>query len=69
VVALTLGGVRRLGRWRDLEAGAGANVTAYAVPEGLRPSYGRHPLSFQLFLQIRLRVGGMGSMWNMRMGE
>lgn len=67
--ALTVGAIRRLGRWRGLESGVGVNVSAYAVPAPLRAAYGAHPFSAQLFVQIRPRVGGMGPMWNMRMGE
>jgi hypothetical protein len=35
----------------------------------LREVYGDHPVSAQFFMQIRPRVGGMGPMWNMRMGQ
>jgi hypothetical protein len=69
VAALTVGGLRRLGRWHGLETGVGVNVTGYAVPRDLRASHGAHPFSFQLFVQVRPRVAGMGPMWNMRMGE
>ncbi len=67
--ALTVGAIRRVGRWRGLESGFGVNVSAYAVPGALHGTYGAHPFSFQLFVQIRPRVGAMGPMWNMRMGE
>ena len=67
--AFTVGATRRVGRWRGLESGIGVNVSGYAVPEALRATHGAHPISFQLFVQIRPRVGGMGPMWNMRMGE
>jgi hypothetical protein len=67
--ALTVGAMRRVGRWRGVESGFGMNVGAYAVPGALHGIYGAHPFSFQLFVQIRPRVGAMGPMWNMRMGE
>jgi hypothetical protein len=67
--ALTIGAIRRVGHWRGLESGLGVNVSTYAVPSVLRGTYGEHPFSFQLFVQIRPRVGAMGPMWNMRMGE
>jgi hypothetical protein len=67
--ALTVGAMRRVGRWSGLEGGVGVNVGTYAVPAALRTIYGAHPFSVQLFVQIRPRVGGMGPMWNMRMGE
>jgi hypothetical protein len=69
VGVLTIGAVRRVGRWRGLEAGMGVNISAYAVPAALREAYGEHPVSAQLFVQIRPHVGGMTPMWNMRMGE
>src|SRR6185369_14951628 len=69
VAALTVGGIRRVARRYGLEAGVGVNVTGYAVPRDLRASHGTHPFSFQLFVQVRPRVAGMGPMWNMRMGE
>jgi hypothetical protein len=68
VSALSVGGLRRVGRWAGLEGGVGANVTAYVVPATLRSTYGSHPLSVQLFFQVRPRFGGMAPMWNMRMG-
>jgi hypothetical protein len=67
--AVTIGATRRVGRWRGLESGIGVNVSGYAVPEALRATHGAHPISFQLFVQIRPRIGGMAPMWNMRMGE
>ena len=66
---LTLGALQRVGRWRGIEAGVGVNATAYAVPGAWRDAYGDHPFSAQVFVQIRPRIGGMGPMWNMRMGE
>jgi hypothetical protein len=69
VGALTLGAIRRVGRWSGLETGLGVNASAYAVPGPLRAAYGAHPFSFQLFVQIRPHVGSMGPMWNMRMAE
>jgi hypothetical protein len=69
VGAITLGAIRRVGRWKGLEAGIGVNASAYVVPPTLREVYGDHPVSAQFFMQIRPRVGGMGPMWNMRMGQ
>ena len=67
--ALTLGGIRRLGQWHALEGGLGANLSLYAVPASLQATHGNHPVSFQLFIQLRPHSGGMGSMWNMHMGQ
>ncbi|MQA29111.1 MAG: hypothetical protein GEU82_04625 [Luteitalea sp.] len=69
VGAITAGLHRELFRWRGFEGGAGAMVTAYAVPAVLRPTHGSRPLSFQLFLRVRPPAGPMGRMLNMRMGQ
>lgn len=67
VGALTVGAQREFGRWKVLTAAVGANATVYRVPESLQSTYGAHPFSFQLFLQLRPPAGSMGRMWNMRM--
>jgi hypothetical protein len=67
VVAFTLGGVREMRRWRNVETGLGAAVTFYGVPERLRATHGERPVSFQVFVRLRPRTGGMGRMWNMHM--
>ena len=67
VAAVTLGAVRELPRWRRFESGIGTAVTFYAVPESLKPTHGRRPVSFQVFLRIRPAAGAMGRMWNMHM--
>ena len=69
VGAFTVGAIRRVGRWLGAETGLGVNISTYAVPDALHTTYGSHPLSFQLFVQIRPHIGGLGPMWNMRMGE
>jgi hypothetical protein len=53
--AATAGYTRNLPRFRDLETGLGANITAYKVPSALTPSYGDHPIGANIFLRIRLR--------------
>jgi hypothetical protein len=67
VSALTLGGVRELPRWRRVEAGVGAAVTFYSVPDRLQSAYGERPISLQVFFRLRLSAGPMGRMWNMHM--
>ena len=69
VAALTVGGARRLATWRGFEAAAGANVSFYRVPELLKETHGRRPVSFLVFLRLRLPTGSMGRMWNMRMSQ
>jgi hypothetical protein len=67
VGALTLGAQREFVRWKGFTASLGANGTLYHVPESLSATYGNHPASFQVFLQLRPPVSSMGRMWNMRM--
>jgi hypothetical protein len=67
VTAGTVGGVVDIAYWLGIETGIGAEVTSYIVPDALRPSYGDHPVAFQVFLRIRPPASSMGRMWNMRM--
>ena len=68
VGSLTGGVMREVFNGLRLEALVGVNVTVYAVPEAVKPTYGR-PVSFQLFLRITPQPGHMGRMWNMRMAK
>jgi hypothetical protein len=67
VAAGTVGAVIDMPRWRGFEAGIGAEVTSYKVPDALRATYSDRPRSFHVFLRIRPPVTPMGRMWNMRM--
>ena len=69
VGAFTAALTHDVARWRGLDVAAGGAVTLNAVPAALRPAYGSHPVSFQVFLQVRPPVGRMGRMWNMRMAR
>jgi hypothetical protein len=69
VAAVTLGGARQLLIWRGFEGAIGAQVTFYGVPEALNATHGERPVSFQVFLRVRLPSGSMGRMWNMRMSQ
>ena len=53
VKAMTLGGVRSVGRWSGWDLGAGADVTLYGVPTVLKPTHGDRPVSFHVFLRLR----------------
>ena len=66
VSALTLGGVRRVGRWAGWDLGAGGDVTFYGVPSILRPTHGNNPVSFHLFVRVR-PPAPMGRMHDMVM--
>jgi hypothetical protein len=55
VQAYTAGYTRDIATFRHTQVGLGANVTAYAIPEELRPSYGDHPVGVNLYLRLRLK--------------
>jgi hypothetical protein len=67
--AFTFGGVRDVTRWHGFDAGLGASMTLYAVPDPLKTTHGVHPVSFQVFFRVRPPAGSMGRMWNMRMSQ
>jgi hypothetical protein len=67
VTAGTVGAVFDVPSWRRFEAGIGAEVTSYVVPDALRATHGNRPVAFRVFLRIRPPAGSMGRMWNMRM--
>jgi hypothetical protein len=69
VLAVTIDGVRDVLAWRGFEAGIGADVTFYGVPDALQPMYSTHPISFHVFFRLRPPAGAMGRMWNMRMSQ
>ena len=47
----------------------GAALTLYGVRDILKPTHQERPVSSQVFLRLRLPVGPMGRMWNMRMSQ
>ena len=53
VTALTAGLTRDVLAWRGYELAAGADITAYRVPDVLQPAYGDSPVSFHVFLRLR----------------
>jgi hypothetical protein len=69
--ALTLGGVRTIGRWSGWDVAAGADFTLYRVPDILQPTHGEHPRSFHLFVRVRppAPMGRMGEMIMSRVGH
>jgi hypothetical protein len=69
VAAFTVGAVRDIVGWRGFSAGIGADASFYGVPDGLRPMYSAHPVSFHIFFRLRPPAGSMGRMWNMRMSQ
>jgi hypothetical protein len=53
VAAYTLGGARDVVQSRLWRMALGADVTFYSKPGALDQSYGRNPVSFQIFVRIR----------------
>ncbi|MEO8593538.1 MAG: hypothetical protein ABI759_09465 [Candidatus Solibacter sp.] len=58
VTAYTAGYTRDAGSFRNLQAGVGANVTAYAIDSVLKAFYGNHPWGVNVFVRFRLKPGG-----------
>lgn len=52
--AYTLGYTRDIGHFHKMQTGIGANVTGYSMPAAIKPVYGDHPTSVDVFLRIRL---------------
>lgn len=55
VGAYTLGYTRDVAVSRFVEAGVGANFTAYSLPPAIKPYYGNHPVGGNIFVRFRLR--------------
>ncbi|HVJ25916.1 MAG TPA: hypothetical protein VM493_00180 [Vicinamibacterales bacterium] len=66
VQALTLGGLRTIGRWGGWDLGVGGDVTFYQVPDVLKPTHGDSPQSYHVYLRLR-SPAPMGRMVNMVM--
>ena len=64
--ALTLGGVRTVGRWSDWDVAVGGDFTFHRVPGVLQPTHGEQPVSVHLYLRVH-PPAPMGRMVNMVM--
>jgi Cu/Ag efflux protein CusF len=53
VKALTIGYSRDVLTTQSLTGALGANVTAYSIPDAIKPYYGSSPHSFYLFVRLR----------------
>lgn len=53
--AYTAGYTRDLPFLRYVQAGIGANVTAYSLPKAIKPFYGAHPVGGNIFMRFRLK--------------
>jgi hypothetical protein len=51
--AFTVGGVRDILNRHGFEGGFGGGITLYATSDLLKPSYGAHPWSWQVFFRLR----------------
>lgn len=49
----TVGGVKNVTGGNSAELGVGASISAYALPGGLRDSYGSAPVSVNVFVRLR----------------
>lgn len=63
VLALTLGALRDVWRWKGLDFGLGADMTFYGVPDALAGTHGSRPLSFHIYGRIR-PPARLGRMWD-----
>jgi hypothetical protein len=52
--AYTVGYTRDIGTFHKLETGMGANFTSYSTPDAIKPYYGNHPISVNMYLRLRL---------------
>jgi hypothetical protein len=55
IAAYTIGYTRDVDLISYLATGIGANLSAYAIPDAIRPFYGDHPFGVNIYLRIRLR--------------
>jgi hypothetical protein len=55
VSAYTIGYTRDIGTFSKMETGLGANVSLYGLPSAIKPFYGDHPISVNVYLRVRLK--------------
>jgi hypothetical protein len=55
VQAYTAGYTRDIATFDHFQAGLGANVTTYSIPDALHASYGEHPWGVNVYLRLRLK--------------
>jgi hypothetical protein len=55
VQAYTAGYTRDIATFDHFQAGLGANVTTYSIPDALHASYGEHPWGVNMYLRLRLK--------------
>ena len=67
VLAMTVGALLDLPAVKGFELGLGGDVTFHRSPDRLAGLYGSSPVSFKVFLRLRLPVPAMGRMQDMTM--
>jgi hypothetical protein len=55
IAAYTFGYTRDIDLFRHIETGVGANLSAYRLPDAIKPYYGAHPVGGNVFIRFRLR--------------
>jgi hypothetical protein len=55
VQAYTAGYTHNIGTIYHIQTGVGANVTAYGIPDAIKPYYGQHPFGVNLYVRFRLK--------------
>jgi len=53
--AYTIGYTRDIAWFRYIQTGVGVNLTAYTLPDAIKPYYGNHPTGGNIFIRFRLR--------------
>jgi hypothetical protein len=53
--AYTAGYTRNVGSFKSIQAGVGANITAYTAPPAIKPYYGDHPWGINVYVRFRLK--------------
>lgn len=55
--AYTIGYTHDISLFRNVETGIGANFEMYSLPQAIKPYYGEHPVSGNIYLRFRLKPG------------
>ena len=53
--AYTAGYTRDIGAFHKVQTGIGANFTTYTMPDAIKPYYGNHPVSVNIYARLRLK--------------
>ena len=67
--AATIGGAFDITKVKGWELAVGGDVILYKVPLRLQETHGERPVSFHVFVRLRVPKSPMGRMWNMMMAD